>query len=64
MKKIVTAGKLSSNFRTEVETLEIAATVLMTEKQTEENVLLLSNALPVITDLKSTETKDSMSFEG
>jgi hypothetical protein len=55
-------GTFSSNFRAEVEMLKTAAISILSEQRVKENVMLLTNALSVISALRATETRTSMSY--
>jgi hypothetical protein len=53
----VATGKFLSNFRAEVEALKTAAISILSEKRVKENVVFLTDALSVISALKSHRDK-------
>jgi ribonuclease HI len=58
MKMFVATGKFSSNFKAEVEALTTAAISILSEKSVKENVVLLTDALSVISTIKSHRDKN------
>jgi hypothetical protein len=58
MKMFVAKGKFSSNFRAEVEALTTTAISILSEKGVKENVVLLADAVSVISAIKSHRDKN------
>jgi ribonuclease HI len=51
-------GEFSSNFRAEIEALKTASISILSERHVKENVVLLADALTVISSLKSHRDKN------